>query len=204
MTNRQSSLPPPPPTSNTVLHAVLVLLLAGGIGGIVYFKFIKKDVPALAATTNVPPKPSSTSTVDERVLDDIPAPLPVKEKPSGTPGPAGPAGSVVYVPASGGCDAKCTGASTPELQGQIRSRASVARNCYNRALNTDDKLEGKVTIALKIGANGSVCGGSVASASPGMSSVGQCALSALRGVSYAAPNGGCLDVTVPIAFQAGK
>jgi hypothetical protein len=97
-----------------------------------------------------------------------------------------------------GCEAKCVGAPPPDLSSALQGRAAQARRCYNSALAQDATLKGRVTIAVKIAPNGSVCGASVAQTD--MPAVAGCVAGVFRSGSFPAPRGGCVDATVPMNF----
>jgi hypothetical protein len=83
----------------------------------------------------------------------------------------------------------------------LQVRQSQARRCYNSALASDSSLKGHVTIAVKVGSGGNVCGVSVAANDMGSPAVANCAANIFRSVgSYPAPRGGCVDATVPMSF----
>ena len=67
-------------------------------------------------------------------------------------------------------------------------------------------LQGKVVVAVKIGAQGNACGASIASDTLGDGAVSSCVLQKFRSGSFPAPAGGCVDVQVPISFtpKTGK
>ena len=205
-----TSAPPPIPSSNNGVYVLLGVLLMGGTGAIIYFKFLRAEPLTVAQV--LPPPPSGRASAQARdnpVMDDVPLPPPVAEKPTGggTAGvrPAGSAGSpVTAAPSVGGCEGKCTGTDTPELANAVRGRIGAARQCYQRALGDDATLKGTVGIALRVGPGGSVCSASMTSTTLNSPGVEQCALNALRAATYPAPSGGCKDVAATINFAPGK
>lgn len=188
-----------PSGGNGTYIAVAVLLLLG-IGGLVVWKFVlsKPDPSAgLTAPSGSLGSPTITAPTNPK-LDDVPPPPPPVPD-SGTPeaGPK-PTGTGGVVTGSNGCDAKCTGATPPDLASALQSRAAQARRCYNSALAQDQSLKGRVTIAVKIAPSGGVCSASVAQTD--MPAVGACVAGVFRGGTFPAPRGGCVDAMVPMNF----
>ena len=100
------------------------------------------------------------------------------------------------------CDAKrCTGATTSDIETALAFRAKQSHRCYDNALGQDPTLRGKVSIAVRIGANGTGCSAGVASnelsSAPG---VANCVVNYFRGQAFPTPKGGCVDVNIPINF----
>jgi outer membrane biosynthesis protein TonB len=81
-------------------------------------------------------------------------------------------------------------------------RPSLDRPCRSAPRRpADSSLKGHVTIAVKVGSGGNVCGVSVASNDMGSPGVANCAANIFRSVgSYPAPKGGCVEATVPMSF----
>src|SRR5262249_48256481 len=100
-----------------------------------------------------------------------------------------------------GCDAKtCKGTSGTDLENALAFRAKQAHRCYDNALAQDPTLRGKVTVAVRVGANGQGCSAGLAANEMSGSNVGSCVLGFFRGTNFPAPKGGCVDVTLPINF----
>lgn len=193
--NPPTSRPPAVPASGNGKYAVVVVLLLLATGGIVWRSMSNKaDAPAPP-----PPLPSVTASAapTNPKLDDIPLPPPPEEKPeAGATGPR-----IVYVNANAGCEGKCVGKGSDELEGALKIRGAQAKRCYNQALAQDSTLKGHVQIAVRIGPTGNVCSANVASNDMGSPNVANCAANIFRGSGgFPAPHGGCLDVTVPLSF----
>jgi hypothetical protein len=180
-------------------YVAVALFLILGIGGLLVWKFVidKPDsTTALTAPNGSLGAPSISAPVNPK-LDDVPPPPP--PTPDAAPPPdAGRTGGLGVGVASNGCDAKCGGAWPPDLASALQGRAAQARRCYNSALAQDNSLKGRVTIAIKIAPNGSVCSASVAQTD--MPAVGGCVAGVFRGGTFPAPRGGCVDATVPMNF----
>ncbi len=189
-----ASRPPVPPSSGNGKYVAVVLLLLLATGGLVVWRNASKE-----AAPAPPPMPSiaETASPTNPRLDDIPLPPPIDVKPEG--GPTGP--RIVYVSANAGCDGRCGGKLTAELNGALQMRGAQARRCYNQALASDSTLKGKVQITVRVGPSGNVCSANVTSNDMSNPSVGNCAANILRTTGgFPAPQGGCVDVAVPLSF----
>jgi hypothetical protein len=189
-----------PSSGGNAKYAIVAVVLLLAAGGLFAWRSCMTNRDQVAA----PPPPSVSAAALDRPppnphLDDVPPPPPPEEKPEG--GAVGGGGSRTVYVAAGGCEAKCTGTAPPELGQSLQVRAAQARRCYNSALASDSTLKGHVTIAVKVGPSGNVCGVSVAGNDMGSPNVANCAANIFRSVgSYPAPRGGCVDATVPMSF----
>lgn len=169
---------------------VLALLLLGGVGGLIAWR--KLSPPPVNSVGPIP----SSAFPSHKVGDDlIPPPVAMEDS-----GPAAPAKVAAVVP-SNGCDKKCVGSASEAIENALAQKAKQARRCYEKALNTDATLKGKISINVKIGSNGSVCSASVASNDMGNDYIGQCATDLFRNSSFPNPKGGCIETNVPLNFQ---
>jgi hypothetical protein len=188
------SAPPAPPSSGNgkYVAVVAVLLLATGL-------LVWKNSQNKADGPAPPPLPSviASAAPTNPKLDDIPLPPPPEEKPEA--GPTGP--RIVYVSANAGCEGRCNGKLTPDLNGALQMRGAQARRCYNQALAQDSTLRGHVQITVRVGPSGNVCSANVTSNDMGSPGVANCAANILRTTGgFPAPHGGCVDVSVPLSF----
>lgn len=195
-----SKAPPPstgspagvPPSGNGKYIAVALLLLLLIGGAIVYKVMQKPPEPVVAVIDAGPPPPKPTGRNPD---DDVPLPPPVED--------AGPdAGKkVTVVTMSNQCDAKkCTGTTSSELETMLAFRVKQAHRCYDQALAQDATLKGKMTVSVRVGANGSVCSAAIASNDMGSPTVGNCVVNYFRGANFPPPKGGCADMNIPINF----
>lgn len=207
----ESSLPPRPPTTNNnglfIGGALVALLAAGGI-------FLALNGSKDEEKAPSPPPPAVVSTM---VRAPAPPPPPPPPPPAETTAPAASTGVVQAKPASAaggpatpaenrgpsGCSGACTGNADASLRNALRLRGASARGCYNKALRSNPTLQGKMTIAVRVSPAGTACSASVASDSLGDASVSSCILQQFRSGSYPKPNGGCVDVQVPLNFVPG-
>jgi hypothetical protein len=186
-----SSRPPAGVPSGNAKYAVIAILLIAGVLGLFFWRNSSKEQPPTVPSA----APVASATPSNPKLEDIPLPPPVEEVPE-----AGPPPKVVYVP-SGGCEAKCSGKPTPELEQALQVRGAQARRCYNSALAQDSSLKGHVTINVRIAPNGNLCSANVTSNDMGTNAVAACATNIFRAnSSYPAPHGGCVEIGVPLSF----
>lgn len=191
-----SRAPPPsstagaPPSGNGK-YVVLALLLLGLVGAAIWWKLTHKPAPIVLTQivdAGPPPKPTRTD-------DDIPLP-PVVEDAGVDAGK-----KINHVGIASLCDSKrCSGENWSELEQTLAFRAKQAHRCYDNALTQDPTLKGKVSIAVRVGANGSVCSVAVASNDMGTPTVANCVVSYFRSGTFPPPKGGCADLNVPINF----
>ena len=170
--------------------AALVLLLV--IGGVVVWKLTQKPPePVVTLVDAGPPPPPTTGRNPD---DEVPPPPPEED--------SGATKKIIRVVQSNQCDAtKCTGKTTPELEQMLAFRVKQAHRCYDQALALDATLKGKVSIQVRVGANGGVCSAGIASNDMGTPNVANCVVNNyFRGANFPAPKGGCADIKVPINF----
>jgi outer membrane biosynthesis protein TonB len=190
-----SSRPPAgvPTSSGNTKYAIVAVVLLIGIGILVALRsFSSRPAPlpplpsaSVAQSAEPPPNPK---------LEDIPPPPPPEVTPE-----AGPAPRVAVSPNTG-CESKCSGYSTPELQQALQVRGQQARRCYNQALAQDSTLKGRVSISVRVGPTGGVCSVGIASNDMGTPAVANCAANIFRSSMFPAPKGGCVEATIPLSF----
>jgi hypothetical protein len=170
------------------------MLLA--MGGLLYWKFKAKDEPPPPV---VLPPPSANTAPH---FDEAPPPPPPEEPDAGKKTPQGK--KHVVASGSGGCNPTCSGEAPVALRSALAGTAGSARGCYERALRQNPMLEGRVVVAVKIGAHGNACGASLATDTLGDPSVSSCVLQKFRSGNFPAPVGGCADIKIPISFTPKK
>jgi hypothetical protein len=192
----QNSLPPAGlPDQGNAKYAIVALLMVLGVGGLFAWRSASnKAVPAPLPSASV----GQTASAPNSKLDDIPLPPPPDEPDPTSQAKAAPR---FVGTAPTGCDGKCSGSASTELEQALQVRASQARRCYNQALSQDSSLKGHVTIALRIGPSGNLCSSAVASNDMGSATVANCAANMFRAAqTFPSPHGGCVDAKVPLSF----
>ncbi len=180
------------PQSGNAKYAIVAVLLLLGIGAIFALgrgSHSEAPPPAQSVAAQAAAPPSNPR------LDDIPPPPPPEEVVDAGPGPR-----VVSAPSGGGCEGRCVGVPTPELEQALAVRGGQARKCYNQALSLDSSLKGRVSVAVRVGPSGNVCSATVASNDMGTPAVANCAVNIFRAATYPAPRGGCVEANVPLSF----
>lgn len=200
-----SQEPPPSspagvPSSGSAKYIAVAVVLLGAVGAAIVTKPWEKPAPP-PVVVEVDAGPPAIAATGGRDLDDeIPLPPPVQDA---EPEPVKKAAT--RPAADNQCDAKaCSGSAGPELETAIQHRVRLAHGCYNTALEHDSTLQGRMTVSVRIGANGRVCSSKITTNDMGSDQVASCVESRFRGASLPSPKGGCVDVNVPIHFVAGR
>ncbi len=189
-----SSVPPTVPKSSgggPYIAAVVVLAIL--IAVMVWFKFRGGDAP--------PQKPviqSVTLPTSQPPIIDIPPPpeidAAVAEEQDAGSKPKVSSGN----PACGG---KCSGDASSELRTALSSTAAASRSCYERALRSNTMLQGRLTVAVRVASNGSICSATVTNDTLKSQEVTSCVAGLFRGRGFPPPTGGtCVDVNIPLSF----
>lgn len=183
------------PSGGNGKFIALAVLLVGGIAVLIGWKSCQKpDVPTTIILQPDAARPPPTKNPD----DDIPPP-PVVEDAATEEAGKKPSGPLVM---SSQCDSKaCAGASTSDVETALAFRAKQSHRCYDNALAQDPTLRGKMSISVRIGANGQVCSASASNNELASNpAVAQCVVNNFRSGTFPAPRGGCVDVSIPINF----
>jgi hypothetical protein len=186
---------PPPPKSGgsgpIIIAAVLMLLL---IGGLIVWKVtgssdtLKPTTPVAANSTpqptldEPPPPPPPPPVVEDAVKPDEKT----KTKVAGGPNP---------------CSKECTGTASAALTSALAGRAGQSRSCYEKALSTNATLEGTLTVGVRVGPGGQVCGARVVADGLHEPGVSNCVVNRFASSTFPAPQGGCAEVNVPLRFM---
>lgn len=184
------------PSGGNGKYILIAALLIGVVGALVAWKSCQKpEGPvATALDASIPPPPPPTKNPD----DDIPPPPVIED--SGPPDAGKKPSGVAFTGSQ--CEVKtCTGTSTSEIETALAFRAKQSHRCYDNALSQDPTLKGKMSIALRLGANGTTCSVSVTNnelkTAP---TVAACVVSMFRTQPFPVPKGGCLDANIPLNF----
>ncbi len=182
------------PSGGNGKFILLAVLLVGAIVAVVSWKTCQKPAGPVVVYAEAGPGPGPTKNPDE----DIPPPPVIEE--AGVDAGKKPNNGTVFTGTQ--CDVKkCTGLSTSDIETALAFRAKQSHRCYDNALAQDPTLRGKISIAVRIGANGTTCSAGVASNElANAPAVASCVVSNFRGQAFPAPKGGCVDVNIPINF----
>src|SRR5579863_6380362 len=101
------------------------------------------------------------------------------------------------------CPAKCQGKATQEMVFALQRRGAAARHCYIRALAdaAPKTPEGRMSIRLLITEGGSVCSSRIVQ-SDMSDTMNDCVLQTFAKAEYPPPEGGCLQVNIPLSFRS--
>lgn len=186
---------PPPPKSGgsgpIIIAAVLMLLL---IGGLIVWKVTGSSETPKTAT------PVASNTGAAPVLDEPPPPPPPPpaEEDAGKPEDK-PKNKVAAGPNP--CSKVCDGTPSAALSSALTGRAGQSRSCYEKALSSNATLEGTLTVGVKVGPSGQVCGARVVSDGLHDPGVANCVVNRFLSSSFPPPQGGCAEVNVPLRFM---
>ncbi len=186
----------PPPKSGgsgpIIIAAVLMLFL---IGGLIVWKVMG------SSESTKPTTPLVASNTGSPTLDEPPPPPPPPPPPeeSAKPDDKGPK----KLGSTGGnpCSKECTGTATGALTSALAGRAGQSRSCYEKALSSNATLEGTLTVGVKVGPTGQVCGAHVVSDGLHDPGVSNCVVARFASSTFPAPQGGCAEVNVPLRFM---
>jgi tetratricopeptide (TPR) repeat protein len=157
----------------------------------------KGDVPraiavleqSLSASAETPQDRALATMLEKFRLRGAPRPSPpVDEAPVAT-----------SIETPGLCPSECAGQAPATLIEALSTRAAATRSCYEQALGERAELRGKSRVAVRVAGDGRVCAVRIVS-SEMPASMNTCVLQIFGGDGYPRPAGGCVEVTIPIAF----
>jgi hypothetical protein len=100
-----------------------------------------------------------------------------------------------------GCAVKaCRGKATPEVTEALTLATRAAHRCYDVALVKEPTLQGTVRLATRIGEGGEVCSVRVTENELEDPSIADCIATNVSARHFPAPQGGCVDVVIPIVL----
>jgi len=190
------TIPPPPKSGGSgpfIIAAVLMLFI---MGGLILWKVTGSSEPA---KTEAPLATTAAAPAFEEPPPPPPPPPEVED--AGKPEEKQKAKVV-----SGGnpCAKECTGTATGALQSALSGRAAQSRGCYETALRNNATLEGTLVVGVKVGPGGQVCGARTVNDGLHDPGVSNCVLNKFAAATLPAPQGGCVEVNVPMRFQAKR
>jgi hypothetical protein len=180
----------------------IAVVFALVLGGLVAWKLKGSDTPAPDPTSTTPTS-SVAAQAKPQLTDSIPPPPPPddpKDK-AGETGGGGNKKAASTGGSNGACGGTCTGTPSGATRSDISARSAAARGCYERALRTNQSLQGKMTVNVRVDPAGQVCSASISGDTVNSGDVSSCVLGAYRGQKVAAPTGGCADMTQTFNFQ---
>jgi hypothetical protein len=185
----------PPPKSGgsgpIIIAAVLMLFL---IGGLIVWKVMGSSEPAK------PPTPVASNTATPTLDEPPPPPPPPPVEDAGKPAEGDkPKAKIATGPNP--CSKECTGTASAALQSALSGRAGQSRSCYEKALSSNATLEGTLTVGVKVGPGGQVCGARVVSDGLHDPGVSNCVVNRFMSSTFPPPQGGCAEVNVPLRFK---
>jgi hypothetical protein len=195
----QSTPPPPKSSSTPFIVAVVAMLLL--MGGLLFWKLSGSKQAGPAATVAAPPSVAAAPPALEE--PPPPPPPPEPETPDAGTEPNKGAKKVAST-GGGGCSADCTGTPAPQFASQLQALAGRARGCYERALQHNEQLGGRLSVSIKVGTSGQACSANVTSNQTGDPGLSTCVAQIFRSSTYAAPKNGCVDAQVPLNFVPKK
>lgn len=190
------STPPVPKSGGSgpfILAAIVMLLL---MGGLIYWKTRGGSETAKVEA----PKPSAAPVQTNLEEPPPPPPPPIASTDaSAAPDTTKPGKKIGSTGVASACG-ECSGEPNPGLPAALSGKAGQSRACYEKALSSNATLSGRMTVSMKINAQGNVCSAAVKS-DLGNPLVENCVLQNFRAATFPAPKGGCVDASVPLYFK---
>jgi hypothetical protein len=190
-----STTPPPPKSSNTpFIIAMLLMLLV--VAALVVVKCSSDEEPAQKPAEPVAAAPPAPDQV-------MPPPPPLPTTVDASAPETTTKKSAVQSTFCATCD-NCSGQEAPNFQSVVRGRAGAAQRCYEKALQQQDQLQGKLMVNLCVGVGGGICSATIESDNLGSPAVSQCVLNIFRATTFPSPKNGCVRARVPLNFVPQK
>jgi TonB family protein len=83
----------------------------------------------------------------------------------------------------------------------IRQHANQVRYCYEKQLQLDPSLQGKIVVGFVIGAEGNVTSATIEQSTLSSPAVGQCVVERVKTWIFPMPKGGIVKVAYPFTFK---
>ncbi len=142
---------------------------------------------AACSSTSRPAAPIASAPAASEPSE--PEPIAAAPDPSEAPAP------------SASCDETCTGSAPPTLVEELRLVAAETRGCYERALERDATLAGRLGVEISLDPGGKPCRIAFGEQSIAMDPEFERCVRAVFERSYPAPRAGCLTALVPLNFR---
>lgn len=194
-----SEIPKKPGSGNSHVFVGLAAAMLVATGGLIAWKM------SGSSGTDAAPSATAQAVEDERPqnVPPPPPPPPPVEEPSAAPS-ASAANNAAVRSGKSPCSIECKGEVTQALRSGLAGRGGAGRRCYEKSLAQNATLSGKMTIHVKVAPNGQVCAANVASDSLQDPGLANCILGVFRASTLTAPQGGCVEVDVPLNFVPNK
>jgi TonB family protein len=88
-----------------------------------------------------------------------------------------------------------------EVARVVKSRITAIQMCYQKGLNKNYGLEGKIKVRFTIGTSGRVTKASIEENTLGDPEVGACVLDKVQSFAFSKPEGGSVDYVFPFVFK---
>lgn len=95
----------------------------------------------------------------------------------------------------------CSGQVTEELVVELQQRGVESRHCYERALQEDKSLKGRMLVEATYEADGTRRDVTLATDAVGHAAMASCVLGLFAAPVRSAPTGGCVVVRIPLNVQ---
>ncbi len=153
--------------------------------------------------TREPPSAASSDVVAPPAAPAPPPPSPRVDFDADAIVVSGPAGAMRRFPGpTAEPSAQARPAPVEEIASNLRARARDIRRCYERALQTDPAISGKLSFRIAFDAEGHVTAVEVTSGEPRSGELVDCVERVLR--TLVIPRGeGAREITVPLVFSPG-
>ena len=176
--------------------ALILLMLGGSMAECDSGASKAPTAPSASVSASAETKPEPAAEPD---FAPPPPPEP-EEEPEKKPTAVAKGGAAKPAGGSGPCSACGKGVASAALSSAVSRSASLARGCYQRALRGGD-AQGALTVSVRIGSHGGVCGASIVGDTLRNPGISQCVLSKFRGQTFPKPEKGCVIVNIPFAFK---
>lgn len=185
--------------SNNHVFIVLAAAMLAATGSLIVWKVTRSTT-----TDTTEPLPSVVEA--ERPLANAPPPPPpppLAEEVAALPS-AQPSSNGLLRSAKSPCSGECKGEVTGALRSALAGRGGAGRRCYEKSLAQNATLSGKMTMHVKVSPQGSVCAANIINDTLQDPGLANCILGVFRASTLPAPQGGCVEVDVPLNFVPTK
>lgn len=194
-----SEMPTKPSGSNNHVFIGLAVVMLLATGGLIVWKVTSSSAPES-------PEPVPSLVEEDRPIANVPPPPPPPppaEEVSAAPS-AQPVTNGTVRSGKSPCSGECKGEVTAALRSALAGRGGAGRRCYEKSLSQNATLSGKMTVHVKVSTQGTVCAASVTNDTLQEPALANCILGVFRTSVLPTPQGGCVEVDVPLNFVPNK